>query len=65
MSTQTKAKKSTRTTAAEPARRAKLAKIRRAEDKADLAIAKKVCTRLDSGEGKAIPWEDFVREVAR
>ena len=65
MSTATKRKKPAAKTTAERARRAKLARIRREEDKADLAIAKKVCARLDSGEEKAIPWEDFVREVGR
>ena len=44
-------------------RRAKLARLRRAEDKADYAIAVKVCARLDSGEEKARPAEDVWRDV--
>ena len=45
------------------ARRAKLARIRRAEDKADYAIAVKVCARLDSGEEKALTREEAMREL--
>lgn len=45
------------------AHRAKLARIRRAEDKADCAIAVKVCARLDSGEEKALTREEAMREL--
>ena len=43
------------------ARRTELARIRRAEDKADYAIAVKRCADLDSGKTKALTREEFLR----
>lgn len=42
-------------------RRAKLARMRRAEDKADLAVAVKRCADLDSGRTRALTREEFLR----
>lgn len=63
MSTATKTKKPAAKTAAERARRAKLARIRRAEDKADLAIARKRLADIDAGKAKVLTREEFLREM--
>ena len=45
------------------ARRAAQARARRAEDKADIAVALKRCADLDSGKTKAIPAEEVWRAL--
>ena len=56
-------RKSAATSPAVRAHRARLARIRRAEDKADLAIAIKRCADLDSGKTKARKAEDVWRDL--
>jgi hypothetical protein len=59
----TVATKATATSAAVRARRAAAARLRRAQDKADCAIAVKRLVDLDSGKTKAIPAEEAWREL--
>lgn len=60
MRTLTKTTKSPRLVG-RPVKQAGVARRRRLEDKADLAVALKRCADLDSGRTKALSREEFLR----